>query len=66
MTTDPNEALRVLRELMPLIRNDEDGNRDDDGAFEPYSEDIAANAFDVLDTWLRNGGALPTDWNRTP
>jgi hypothetical protein len=60
---DPDEALRVLRELMPLIRTD---YRIEAAAMgepaEPYSEDIAADAFEALDEWLSRGGVPPEAW----
>lgn len=59
---DPNAVLAKLRELMPIIRNDEEGNDDDDGSFESFSEDEAADAFEALDGWLSTGGFLPTAW----
>lgn len=50
---NPNTALDLLRQLMPSIRT---------GDEEPFSEDDVADAFEALDEWLTNGGALPTAW----
>lgn len=50
---DPNATLAIIRAQVNAIVWDEEG-------------DIVelAEAFEVLDAWLTQGGFLPTDWER--
>ncbi len=50
---DPNETLRLLREMA----KEENASRFDAEAF--------CALFEALDEWLSRGGLLPTDWAKT-
>jgi hypothetical protein len=51
---DPNEALRIIREIVRSIVDD--GNEDF------YASLELAETFDGLDEWIKGGGFLPKAW----
>lgn len=54
---DPNETLRTAQLAAKRVLND--------GADAADAHQLA-EAFDALDSWLRNGGFLPEQWQRNP
>jgi len=50
---DPNETLKVLREMVARVFADDNA---DDNATE------LAETFDNLDNWITRGGFLPEGW----
>lgn len=54
---DPNQTLKEIRELT---------NRMIHGSWgDPADALQLAEKVDDLNTWLSNGGSLPTDWSRS-
>lgn len=54
---DPNATLAQIREQIRL-------SCADDKEFRAFDGLRLAELIDILDYWLIDGGALPTDWNR--
>lgn len=52
---DPNACLNTLRAMVAYQLN---------GPFEGGKAYEMAEAFDTLDLWIKNGGFLPTDWQK--
>ena len=58
---DPNEVLRLLREIVTEVNRNGVGDirKKDLQDLVVYLSDLITN----LDTWIVNGGFLPADWN---
>jgi hypothetical protein len=54
---DPDKTLRTAQLAARRVLND--------GISEEDARQLA-EAFDALDTWLRDGGFLPEQWQRNP
>lgn len=52
---DPNIALKNAREAVESLSKN---------GFKPGNTNKLLMAFMALDEWLKNGGFLPTDWNK--
>ena len=66
---DPNEALKVLRETMPRLRQwaeaDEWSVAPTDLSQHDADLELVVECFEALDGWLSKDGFLPSDWEST-
>lgn len=64
---DPNEALRMIRELVDATAADLDDEHAADVTDDVERSGRATELVDTfrgLDEWLSRGGFLPTEWQR--
>ncbi len=59
---DPNEALRLGRAALKIVRGVQQVHHFD----LEVAEQKVIDAFEVLDEWISNGGFLPDDWQPKP
>lgn len=61
---DPNEALRIIRDLCQYVIDeayDDDGDWRGENTIAGFAVDLA-DEISALDNWIVNGGFLPADW----
>jgi hypothetical protein len=62
---DPEEALRLMRELAKGILSNEEENHTLGSPLMPDQAIEMAEQFEALDVWLKSGGFLPKDWSKS-